>query len=137
MRQPEVLDWLANDEGNLRPEAAEALEADPELGDVVRPDPPGEVQSAGRWVLRGLIIVGALWIVVSLFEWVLLVAFVAGLCVRFSRWMGEQQPVGAGGRDRHGRAAVRIQSDEVPEHGGGREVPHDPDPVLGFQEGRR
>ena len=135
MTRTEDLDWLADDEGNLRPEAAEALEADPELGDVVRPDPPGEVQSARRWVFRAFIIVGALWIVISFIEWVLLLCFIVGLGVRLSRWAArEGRGSLAGGAERRTRTTVRRPAEEIPLYGPGQVPPRDPDPELVMEE---
>ena len=134
MSHSEGLDWLADDEGNLRPEAAQVLEAAPELGEVVRPDPPREVQSAGRWASRGSVVLGALWIFISFIEWVFFLCFVVGLLVRLSRWSERERGGSAARGQRSARTAVRRPAESIPLHGRGYGPPRDPDPVMPMEE---
>ena len=136
MTEVRGLDWLADDEGNLRPEAAEVLEANPALTRPLPREIPPEVRAGGRFLVRGLLAALAIWAAGSFIEWVVLAAFAVGLLVRLSRWTRGLRPGARGERDRRGRAAARTPSEGLSGEARRGEAPEDPDPVLGIR-GRR
>jgi len=136
MTQDENLDWLADEEGNLRPEVGQALAEHASRGEMTVPRENLAVGFLGRWALRGLVAAAGIWLVISLLEWVVLGCFVLGLCVRMRQWAERPHRGGQRGRGeaRREQTSVRRPAEEIPPFGRGRVPRQDPDPALAMGE---